>query len=106
MIDASKSELEKTFCPAIFDVNSRVIYGVKNVDKDYAISNRIVEYAENINNVDTRAGSNHLAIKIMNLKPRVINKGDVIISAEDADKLLAEDQRAHFLEKYFVVFVK
>lgn len=106
IIDASGSELERTFCPAIFDENGRAIYGVKNVDKDYAISNGIVEYGDNINNVNTRAGSNPLVIKIVSLKPRVVNKCDVIISVEDADKLLAENQRAHFLDRYSVVFVK
>lgn len=106
VIDASGSELEKTFCPAIYDTNGRVIYGVNNVDKDYAISNGIVEYSSDINSLNTRAGSKPILIKIVSLKPRVVNKCDVIISVEDADRLLAENQRSHFLDKYAVVFVK
>lgn len=106
VIDASGSELEKTFCPAIYDTNGRVIYGVNNVDKDYAISNGIVEYSNNINSLNTRAGVRPIVIKIVSLKPRVVNKCDVIISVDDADRLLAENQRSHFLDKYAVVFVK
>lgn len=106
VIDASGSELEKTFCPAIYDTNGRVIYGVNNVDKDYAISNGIVEYSNNINSLNTRAGVKPIVIKIVSLKPRVVNKCDVIISVDDADRLLAENQRSHFLDKYAVVFVK
>lgn len=106
VIDASGSELEKTFCPAIYDTNGRVIYGVNNVDKDYAISNGIVEYCSDINSLNTRAGARPILIKIVSLKPRVVNKCDVIISVEDANRLLAENQRSHFLDKYAVVFVK
>lgn len=106
VIDASGSELEKTFCPAIYDTNGRVIYGVNNVDKDYAISNGIVEYSNNINSLNTRAGVKPIVIKIVSLKSRVVNKCDVIISVDDADRLLAENQRSHFLDKYAVVFVK
>lgn len=106
VIDASGSELEKTFCPAIYDTNGRVIYGVNNVDKDYAISNGIVEYSNNINSLNTRAGVKPIVIKIVSLKPRVVNKCDVIISVDDANRLLAENQRSHFLDKYAVVFVK
>ena len=31
---------------------------------------------------------------------------DVIISVEDGNRLLAENQRTHFLDKYAVVFMK
>ena len=109
VIDASGSELEKTFCPAIYDTNGRAIYGVHNVDRDYAIVNGVVEYLNNSGNVaysQTRAGSNPMVIKIVSLKPRVVNKCDVIISIEDGNRLLAENQRTHFLDKYAVVFMK
>lgn len=109
VIDATGSELEKTFCPAIYDTNGRAIYGVYNVDKNYAIVNGVVEYLDNNGNAaysNTRAGSNPMIIKIVGLKPRVVNKCDVIISVEDANKLLAENQRTKFLDRYAVVFMK
>ena len=45
-------------------------------------------------------------IKIVGLRERVVNKCDVIISEADADKLLTENQRSHFLDRYAVVFEK
>lgn len=106
VIDASGTGLEKTFCPAIYDTNGRSIYGVHNVDKDYAILNGIVEYADSVGSYSTRAGTDPMIIKIVALKPRVVNKCDVIISVEDANRLLAENQRTHFLDRYSVVFLK
>lgn len=112
VIDAKGSELVRTFCPVIYDVNGRAIYGVQNVDKDYAISHGVVEYAEGADNWQgigrgtTRAGSNPLIVKIVGLQERATNKCDVIISVEEADKILIENQRSGFLNSYAVVFEK
>lgn len=112
VIDAKGSELVRTFCPVIYDVNGRAIYGVQNVDKDYAIAHGVVEYAEGENNWQgvgrgtTRAGSNPLIVKIVSLQERATNKCDVIISVEEADKILIENQRSGFLNSYAVVFEK
>lgn len=112
VIDAKGSELVRTFCPVIYDVNGRAIYGVQNVDKDYAIVHGVVEYAEGADNWQgigrgtTRAGSNPLIVKIVGLQERATNKCDVIISVEEADKILIENQRSGFLNQYAVVFEK
>lgn len=112
IIDAKNSALVRTYCPAIFDTNGRAIYGVHNVDKDYAISKGVVEYAEGSeqwNNVglgNSRAGRNPLTIKIVKLRERCANQCDVVISVEDADKILIENQRSHILDNYAVVFEK
>lgn len=112
VIDARNSEIVRTYCPAIFDESGRAVYGVYNVDKDYAISNGVVEYAEGTefwSRVDcgnSRAGSNPLVIKIVGLRPRVVNKCDVVISVADADKILAENIRSGFLNRYAVVIEK
>lgn len=69
----------------------------------------MVEYLNNNGSAQysqTRAGSNPMVVKIVSLKPRVVNKCDVIISVEDGNRLLAENQRTHFLDKYAVVFMK
>ena len=107
VIDATGNEVDRTFCPAIFDTNGRVIYAVNNVDKNYGISHGIVEYVDKINQVDyvnTRVGGHPLVVKIVGMRTRVVNKCDVIISVEDADKILAENQKSKFLDKYLVVF--
>ena len=102
--------LVRTICPAIYDSNGRPVYGVRNVDCTYAINNGVVEYAKgqarwnDVASGRSRAGSNPLYIEIVSLKERVVNKCDVIISAQDADKILLENQRSGFLGNYNVVF--
>ena len=49
----------------------------------------------------TRAGNNPMIINVNSLD----SKGNPVISSADADKLLAENQSTHFLDKCSVVFV-
>lgn len=96
----------------IYDTNGRAIYGVQNVDKDYAISQGIVEYADGsvswqtVSIGQSRAGSNPLVVKMVSLRDRATNKCDVVISVEDADRILIENQRSRILSSYAVVFEK
>ena len=93
----------RTFCPAIYDTNGRAIYGVHNVDKKYAIDYGVVGYAKGEDGWDkvlagtSRAGNNPLNINIVSVRERTVNKCDVVISVEDADRILAENQKVIFL---------
>ena len=110
VINARGSGLVRTFCPAIYDTNGRAVYGVYNVDKKYAIDYGVVGYAKGdegwskVNAGSSRAGANPLVINIVSVRERTVNKCDVVISVEDADRLLAENQRSHFLDNYAVMF--
>lgn len=110
VINAKNSGLVRTFCPAIYDTNGRAIYGVHNVDKKYAIDYGVVGYAKgedgwsNVSAGTSRAGNNPLVINIVSVRERTVNKCDVVISVEDADRILAENQKSHFLDKYAVMF--
>lgn len=110
VINAKNSGLVRTFCPAIYDTNGRAIYGVHNVDKKYAIDYGVVGYAKGEDGWDkvlagtSRAGNNPLNINIVSVRERTVNKCDVVISVEDADRILAENQKSHFLDKYAVMF--
>ena len=42
VVDATGLGLEGTFSPVIYDVNGRAIYGMRNIDKDFAISKGMV----------------------------------------------------------------
>ncbi len=112
VIDAKGTVLSRTFCPVIYDTNGRAIYGVKNVSADYAIKNGVVEYAEGADRWqqvglgNSRAGSNPLVIKAVGIRERNVYKVDVVITPEDADKILIENQRSGFLSRYAVVFEK
>lgn len=102
--------LVRTFCPAIYDTSGRAIYGVYNVDKKYAIDYGVVGYAQGPQGWDkvrmgtSRAGSNPLVVNIVEVRQRVANKCDVVISVEDADRILAENRYSHFLDNYAVMF--
>lgn len=110
VIRARGAGLVRTFCPAIYDTSGRVIYGVYNVDKKYAIDYGVVGYAQGPQGWDkvrmgtSRAGSNPLVVDIVEVRQRVANKCDVVISVEDADRILAENRYSHFLDNYAVMF--
>ena len=110
VIRARGAGLVRTFCPAIYDTSGRAIYGVYNVDKKYAIDYGVVGYAQGPQGWDrvrmgtSRAGSNPLVVDIVEVRQRVANKCDVVISVEDADRILAENRYSHFLDNYAVMF--
>lgn len=110
VIRARGAGLVRTFCPAIYDTSGRAIYGVYNVDKKYAIDYGVVGYAQGPQGWDkvrmgtSRAGSNPLVVDIIEVRQRVANKCDVVISVEDADRILAENRYSHFLDNYAVMF--
>ena len=110
VIRARGAGLVRTFCPAIYDTSGRAIYGVYNVDKKYAIDYGVVGYAQGPQGWDkvrmgtSRAGSNPLVVDIVEVRQRVANKCDVVISVEDADRILAENRYRHFLDNYAVMF--
>lgn len=110
VIRARGAGLVRTFCPAIYDTLGRAIYGVYNVDKKYAIDYGVVGYAQGPQGWDkvrmgtSRAGSNPLVVDIVEVRQRVANKCDVVISVEDADRILAENRYSHFLDNYAVMF--
>ena len=112
VINAKGSGVERTFCPAIFDTNGRAVYGVRNVDKTFAINHGVVSYAEGpamwseVGMGGSRAGNNPLYVDMVSLKVRTATPCDVIISVEDANKILAENERSGFLNNYAVIFMK
>lgn len=112
VIDARGLNVISSLAPSIFDESGRCVYGMKYVDPDFAVNKGIVEYARNddmVNNAlagKTRAGQNPLVIKAVAAKTSVtgVNKVGAVISVADADRVLAENARSNFLEKYAVVF--
>lgn len=110
VVDATGLGLEPTFSPAIFDENGRAIYGMRNIDKDFAISQGMVEYSGDLQQatVNTRAGANPLVVKALAVKggANSVNPVNVVISVEDGDKILLANEVSGMLSKCAVVFVK
>lgn len=111
IVDASGLGLEPTFSPVIFDTNGRAIYGVKNIDKDKAISQGMVEYSEDLQMAaggTTRAGANPLVVRANAVRGgrNSVNPVNVVVSVEDGDKILLANAQSSMLENCAVVFVK
>lgn len=110
IVDASGLGLEATFSPVIFDTNGRIVYGIANVDKDVVISKGMVDYANAVEEatVGSRAGDNPLVIKAVGVKggKSSVNKVNVVVSVEDADRILLANEKSAMLENLAVVFVK
>lgn len=111
VVDASGLGLEATFSPVVYDTNGRAIYGMKNINKDYAISKGMVEYSTDVQAAaggSTRAGANPLVVKATAVKGggNSINPVNIVVSVEDGDKILLANEKAPLLSECAVVFVK
>ena len=110
IVDASGMGLEATFSPVILDANGRGIYGMKNIDPDYAISKGMVEYSVSRDKAiaSSRAGASPLVVKAIAVKggKNSANKVNVVVSAADGDRILLANESSGMLKNCSVVFVK
>lgn len=112
VIDAGGRGLECTMAPQILDTNGRVVYGKENIDADYAVAHGLVEYSRDLQGAAggaSRAGSNPLVIKATAVRggSNSVNPVNVVVSPEDADKiLLAATNNANLMKNGAVVFVR
>ena len=110
IVDASGMGLEATFSPVIYDENGRAVYGMKNINPDFAISTGMVEYAASLESAAarSRAGANPLVVKAIAVRGggNSANKVNVVVSAEDADRILVANGSSGMLHNCAVLFVK
>lgn len=88
--------------PVIKKVGGQKIYGHKNLDYQRIIEEGMASYAENMSQA-ARAGSNPLVVKAVALDDLNANP---VISAADADLVLYENGKSHFLDNIAVVFLQ
>lgn len=108
VIDATGKGLECTMAPQILDTNGRAVYGMENIDVNFAVSNGLVGYSKSMQDV-VRAGNNPLVIKANGVKggTNSVNPVNVVVSPEDADKiLLAAQNNPNIFKSGAVVFVR
>lgn len=111
IIDASGMGLTPTFSPVIYDENGRAIYGIRNIDRDFAIEQGMTEYAADLQAAaggDSRAGANPLVLSAVAVRggKNSANKVNVIVSVSDGDKILLANESSGVLERCAVVLVK
>ena len=87
--------------PVIKNVSGSKIYGHKNLDYDRIIREGMATYAQSMSQAD-RAGSNPLIVKAIRLDDL---NATPVLSMDDADMVLYENNSSHFLENIAVVFL-
>ena len=102
IVDCRGKEISTAIVPAIKSMSGEKIYSYEQVSRQTAVSMGIVDYADSIESGAERAGSNPLIVKAV----KVSGECDAIVSADDANKILAANQSTNFLNNCMVVFVR
>ena len=87
--------------PVIKNANGSKIYGHKNLDYDRIIREGMASYAQDMSQAG-RAGSNPLIVRAIRLDDLNANP---VLSMEDANMVLYENNNSHFLDNIAVVFL-
>lgn len=103
IIDCRGMGLQRALCPAIKTTNNSWIYGNKNFSYDTMVRYGLVSYVNNPAS-SSRAGTNPIVVKALKADGQDVPV-NAVISLDDANRILAENQTAHFLNRCAVVFV-
>ena len=102
IIDCRGKNLSTAIAPAIKSADGTEIYAYKNLGYETAVSKGMIAYSTSVNSGVERAGSAPLTIIAINISGGC----DVVVSAEDADKILAANRATKFLSNCAVVLVR
>ena len=102
VVDCRGLNLTPAMSPVIKNTSGPKIYGYKNLDSKKVIHNGMAGYARDLS-AATRAGNRPLVVKAVSLDNHNFNP---VLSVEDANRVLAENEVSHFLENCAVVFLR
>ena len=102
IIDCSGQNLSTAVLPKIQSASGQEVYAFKYLDRNTVVTRGMVNYSESATSGVQRAGANPLTITALFVQ----GDCDIVVSDEDADKILAANQSAKFLNNCMVVFVK
>ena len=102
VVDCRGLNLTPAMSPVIKNTSGTKIYGYKNLDSKKVIHNGMAGYASDMGGA-TRAGNRPLVVKAVSLDNHNFNP---VLSVEDANRVLAENEVSHFLENCAVVFLR
>jgi hypothetical protein len=105
LVDCRGLNIEAVMSPKLMDTTGREVYGTVHVTPDYAIETGIVGYPRSMRDAlrTARAGAHPLIVRA--LRAADPHRFNPVISLEDADRILAANNRSHFLEQTRVVFL-
>ena len=100
VIDCRGLNLSTAITPSIKSVSGKEIYAYKNLGYQNTVSKGMVEYSSTT--TSARAGDSPLLVKAVNIS----NACDVIVSDDDAEKILEANRFANILVNCAVVLVR
>ena len=105
VVDAHGIQARPAMFPRIFDEDGREVYGLANVDIDYAEKQGISGYTHDLTAAQSnqRVGVNPITVKAVRISGS--GKSDIIISNADAQKVRSSAESASFLKKCKVIIV-
>lgn len=105
IVDCRGLGIQAVMSPKLYDASGHEVYGTLRVDIDYAIEVGIVGYPRSVEEALTgkRAGERPLVVRALRAKDSY--KIDVVLSDDDARRVIQADQQAHFLEKCRVILL-
>ena len=105
IIDCRGFGLATAMSPVIKTDKGDKVYGYKNLNTEIVINKGMASYAKSTTENVARAGNHPLIIKAVGVDGYG-KKCNPVISVKDANRMLAENGTAHFLEACAVVFVR
>ncbi|MBC8104143.1 MAG: hypothetical protein H7Z41_16335 [Cytophagales bacterium] len=105
VVDCRGLNIEAIMSPKLMDTTGREIYGTVRVTPEYAIETGIVGYPRSMGEAlrGARAGSHPLIVKALRANDKF--RFNPCIALEDGDRILAANNRDHFLEATRVIFL-
>jgi hypothetical protein len=106
IVDARGFGVDRAMSPKVRKTDGSEVWGTLSVTPDFAIENGVVSYATSMEMAmkSSRCGKNPLVIKAVG-KSVGGAACDVLISDEDASRVLSEDSAGKFLNTCRVVFI-
>lgn len=105
IIDARDLPLERSMSPKIISDKGYEVYGTIFKDLDKLFEAGVVMYAPSLSQArafnDARVGKSPMLVKALRVEGA--SSADIVISDEDARKVLEENKKGNFLEKYKVI---
>lgn len=101
IVDCGGQLMSTAMLPKIKSVSGEEIYAFKYLDRNMVVGRGMVDYSDNANSGTQRAGNNPLIIQAI-----FVQDCDIVVSDDDADKILAANSKSNFLKNCMVVFIK
>ena len=95
-------EISTAIMPKIKSASDQEIYAPKYLNRQVIAGRGMVGYADDMDSDVRRAGANPLIVEAMFIS----GECDVVVSDEDADKILAANKATNFLSNCMVIFIR